>query len=68
MENIDFGQHFKKVRKDKGLSQDNIEDNSGIKREYISKIENGKINPTFPTVRKLINKGLGLDFASFWQY
>jgi transcriptional regulator with XRE-family HTH domain len=54
MENL--GSRIKKVRLSKNLTQLDIEQRTGIKREYYSKIESGGLsNPTINTLRRLAN-------------
>lgn len=46
------------ARKEKGLTQKALAEKTGINQADISKIENGKLNISFKTMRKLA-KGLG---------
>lgn len=56
---IKFGQHIKKLRKELGLSQDDVVMNSDrLIKATISDIENGKRNLSFTTLVDLA-KGLG---------
>ena len=56
-----LGNQIKSLRESKGLSQGDIEKRTGIKREYISKIETGDLeNPTYKTLQKLA-KGIGVS-------
>lgn len=49
-----IGDAIKAVREEKGISQDKIEKKTGIKRGYLSKIENNHLdNPTFKTLYKI---------------
>lgn len=49
-----IGEAIKTVREEKGISQDKIEAKTGIKRGYLSKIENGhNDNPKFKTLCKI---------------
>lgn len=58
-----IGEAIKKVRKGKGMSQDKIEEKTGIRRDYLSKIENGhNDNPTFKTLYK-IAEALGVKLS-----
>lgn len=57
---LKFGNHVRKLRTDKGLSQDKVVANSStLTKATISDIENGKRNPEFTTVIDLA-KGLGV--------
>lgn len=64
---MEFGKKLVKVRKEKNLSQKDLEKKSEIKREYISKIENGKLpNPSLQTIRK-IAKAFDMSFSEFFE-
>ncbi len=55
-----LGQRIKHLRKNKGLTQFDLEKRTGIKREYLSKIENDELNnPTFTTLLKIC-EGIGV--------
>ncbi len=62
MDNL--GERIRQVRKWRGLSQSELEHKSGIKREYLSKLEtNGLKNPTYGTLLK-ISSALGIPLTS----
>ena len=48
-----LGQNLKKIREQKGMTQERICDILDLDRGYISSIENGKRNPTLSTLKKL---------------
>lgn len=49
-----FGQKLVKVRNEKKMSQNCLEGKCGIRREYISNIENGRLlNPSLKTIRRI---------------
>ena len=48
-----FGTHLRKIRKNKGISIREMELEGDIDRRRLSKIENGKANPTLFTLRKI---------------
>ena len=55
-----LGQKIRSLRKSKGLTQFDLERRTGIKREYLSKIENDELNnPTFFTLLKIC-EGIGV--------
>ena len=45
-----FGRVLQEIRKDRGLSQEQLGFDSGYHRTYISFLERGKKNPTLATV------------------
>lgn len=44
---------FREARKENGWSQRALADLLGVDFTYLSKIENGQLNPGMPTIRKL---------------
>lgn len=48
-----LGANVKRLRKDRGWSQLELSQKSGIDRNYIGQIENGTCNPTINIVAKL---------------
>lgn len=62
-----LGKRIQTARLAKGLSQSQFEKVTGIKREYISKLENDELkNPTYNTLLK-IAKGCGLTLVEFFD-
>ncbi len=60
---VKLGQRIKTIRKNKGMSQSEVEKRTGIKREYLSKIENSELkNPTYGTIQKIC-KGIEISVA-----
>jgi len=58
-----LGGRIRRFREVKGLSQTELEKKTGIKREYLSKIENDELkNPTYFTLWK-ISEGLGVPVS-----
>lgn len=47
------GKNVRKYRKMKGLTQERVAVEAGITSEYISRIENGKENPTVEVLFKI---------------
>lgn len=58
------GQAVAQAREEKGMSQRELSRSSGIMQAEISKIEQGKGNPTITTLQKL-SKSLGCTITSF---
>lgn len=50
---IQFGQLIKEVRKEKGLTQDQLGKLIGVSKSQISKLENGTSNMTIGTIFKI---------------
>jgi transcriptional regulator with XRE-family HTH domain len=48
-----LGDNVRKLRQDRGLSQEAFADEAGLHRTYISDIERGARNPTITVVEKL---------------
>lgn len=61
-----FGKRVKELRRKKGLSQLDLEVQSGISRTEISKIENGQNNIRFMTIVRLAEV-LEVNLASFFD-
>jgi len=62
-ETMSLGENIRRIRNQKGLSQENVSDVMGPKREYLSKIENGHLaNPTYFTLLN-IAKGLEVEIT-----
>lgn len=47
------GRNFARLRREKGLKQEQIEDRSGLSQQYLSGLERGKRNPTVITLYEL---------------
>lgn len=60
-----FGKRLKIIRQKKGLTQLDLELESGISRTEISRIENGQKNIEFFTIVKLAD-ALDIDIAKFF--
>lgn len=60
-----FGKRLKSIRQKKGLTQLDLELESGISRTEISRIENGQKNIEFFTIVKLA-EALDIDIAKFF--
>lgn len=48
-----FGDRIKKLRKEKGLTQEQLADEAQIERSYMGTIERGERNPTLLKVYKI---------------
>ena len=56
------GLNLQRLRREKGLSQEELADLANIHQTYLSGVERGKRNPTV-TVLQRIAKALGADIA-----
>ncbi|KQT48155.1 transcriptional regulator [Devosia sp. Leaf420] len=54
------GRNFARLRREKGLTQEEIERRSGYSQQYLSGLEQGKRNPTVITLYELA-QALGVD-------
>jgi transcriptional regulator with XRE-family HTH domain len=50
---VRLGQNVRRLREEKGWSQEEYADRAGIHRTYVSDIERGRRNPTVTVVEKL---------------
>lgn len=53
------GRNFARLRRQKGLTQEQVAEMSGISQQYLSGLENGRRNPTVITLHDLA-KALGV--------
>jgi transcriptional regulator with XRE-family HTH domain len=47
------GRNFARIRREKGLTQEQMEERSGFSQQYISGLEQGRRNPTVVTLYEL---------------
>lgn len=47
------GQNFARLRQERGLTQEQVEERSGFSQQYISGLERGQRNPTVITLYEL---------------
>ena len=59
---IRFGQRVRRLRGEKGLSQETFADSCGLDRTYISGIERGKRNVSLRNI-EIISKALGISIS-----
>ena len=60
---MNIGSRIREVRKELGLSQEELAEKTGLNRSYLSLVENGRSSPTFEFIER-ISKGLGLDIRA----
>lgn len=66
-DDFNIGKAIKSLRKKRNKSQGDIFRATGIERNYISKIENGKIEPKLKTIYKLA-AFFGMTISEFLKY
>lgn len=49
------GENFARLRKERGLTQEQVEERSGFSQFYISDLERGRRNPTIISLYELAN-------------
>ncbi|WP_201401567.1 helix-turn-helix domain-containing protein [Kaistia sp. 32K] len=54
------GRNFARLRREKGLTQEQVEQRSGFSQQYLSGLERGQRNPTVITLYELA-QALGVD-------
>lgn len=47
------GENFARIRREKGLTQEEVEARSGFSQQYLSSLERGRRNPTIITLYEL---------------
>jgi len=62
-----FGFHLKKIRLEKGFSQDDIAFNSELSTNQIGRIERGEINTSLSTIYE-IAKTLDIDVKDLFDF
>ena len=62
-----FGNHLKKLRTEKGITQKGLSTNSGISLSHISRMERGKRSPTVNVIFYLSN-GLNVQPKSLLNF
>ncbi len=62
---INFGARLRELREEKGLSLREMELEGELDRHMLSKIENGKTNPTLFTIKKIC-ESLNISFEEFF--
>lgn len=61
-----FGKNLKRLRAEKGISQENLASSAGLDRTYIPSIEKGSRNVSITVVEKLAN-ALNADISEFFK-
>ena len=56
-----IGRNFARLRRERGLTQEELEERSGFSQQYLSSLERGRRNPTVITVYELA-QSMGVDY------
>lgn len=62
----ELAKRLARARKEKGMTQDQLQDKTGIPSFYLSRIENGVRKPTVVTLKKLTN-ALGITLEELFR-
>jgi transcriptional regulator with XRE-family HTH domain len=60
-----FGKAVRQRRRELDLSQEQLAEQAGLHRTYISNLERGELNPSLETIEKLAN-ALGLSIPALF--
>ena len=60
------GRNFGRLRREKGLTQEQVAERSGFSQQYLSGLERGRRNPTVVTLYELA-LALGVDFRELLE-
>ncbi|MEP0210748.1 MAG: helix-turn-helix transcriptional regulator [Paracoccaceae bacterium] len=60
------GKNFARLRREKGLTQEQVEERSGFSQQYLSGLERGRRNPTVITLYELA-QALGVSHTALVQ-
>lgn len=63
---VKIGNHLRKVRNAKGISQEKLSEKAGYFRTYVGKIEQGNYSPSLHTIWRL-SKALGMSLEDFFK-
>ena len=63
----DFGKNLRKIRTNKGISQEYLADEANITSNQVSRIENGEVNTTVVTINAL-SKALGIKARDLFDF
>lgn len=62
-----FGRRIKELRKNRGLSQEELAERADMSSKYISRIEMGQSFPSIETLAKLAN-ALNVELKDFFEF
>ena len=61
-----FGEVIRKIRRSKGMSQEQLANNARLDRSYVGGIERNERNPTLPVIERLAD-GLGISLSEMFD-
>ncbi len=64
---ISFGKHLKKMREERGMSQEELANSAEVSLPQITRIERGVVNPTICTIKSLSN-GLSVEITLMFEF
>lgn len=64
--NTQLGMRIRYLRKQKGLSQEDLALDSGVNKNYLSDLERGERNPTIVVLEKIATS-LGVTLSTFFK-
>ena len=64
--NVQLGMRIRYLRKQKGMSQEDLALESGINKNYLSDLERGSRNPTVVVLEK-ISLALGINLSTLFK-
>jgi len=62
-----FGQRLRELRKEQGLSQEQLAFRAGLHRTYVGGIERGERNVTLKNIQRLAH-ALGVDISVLFEF
>jgi len=66
-EEVLFIENLRKLRKEKGLTQEKLAEKADINEKYFGKIERGESSPTFNKIIKICN-ALEIELYEFMKF
>jgi transcriptional regulator with XRE-family HTH domain len=63
---IYIGNHLRRIREEKGITQEDLSLDAGYYRTYVNKIEKGHYSPSLHTIWRLAHT-LGLNLEEFFK-
>jgi transcriptional regulator with XRE-family HTH domain len=61
-----FGSHVRRLRRERGLTQENLAERANLSSDAIRRIERGRMSPTLKTLRQLCH-GLGISLSALFD-